>query len=511
MASHKHNPPRAFGAPLVPADEPQAGDNASTDAEAAPKTSLNKRVRRGTAVSVGGQLSINVVQLGSNLILTRLLLPEAFGLMAIVNFVVDALQQVSSIGIQPAVVRSKNGAESRFIHTAWAIQALRGALIFVLGLGLAYPLSIFYDDGRLVGLMAAASAGVLLLGFQSIHWATTARALQLERTMGIQVAARVFAATVTIAFAYYTRDVWSIVIGVIAGNILRIVLSHAILPGEKFRLEWHPESAREILHFGKWILVSTFLSFVAIRLDVALLGRMIPFEVLGVYSVGVLVPNIVRQVASIGIQRVLMPALAEVHRSTHATLEDALNTSRQILLPVGTLLIVGCVAAAPAFFTLLYDDRYADAAWIAQLATLALWFDFLQDSSGRALLVLGHSRAWAAVVGVRTIGTLTGAIAGFAVAELPGVLIGIGLGSASGYLALCVALRREKLHIFLRDTAQGAITLAAALAIGMSPRFLPEMPVPDALVTLGFSLLILLPAAGLTLRRILSISRGTSS
>lgn len=487
---------------------PQNDSPDTTPGPDAPATSLKRRVRRGTAVSVGGQLSINAVQLGSNLVLTRLLLPEAFGLMAIVNFVVDALQQVSSIGIQPAVIRSPNGAESRFIHTAWAIQALRGVLIFALGLGLAYPLSIFYDDGRLVGLMAAASVGMLILGGQSIHWATTARALHLERTMAIQVAARFFAAAVTIVFAYVYRDVWAIVVGVIAGNILRVALSHLTLPGERFRLEWHPESAREIINFGKWILVSTFFSFIAIRLDVALLGRLLPLEILGVYSIGVLVPNIVRKVASIGIQRVLMPALAEVHRSTQTTLEDALNTSRRILLPLGTLLIVGCVSVAPAFFTLLYDERYADSAWIAQLATIALWFDFLQDSSGRALLVLGHSRAWAGVGSVRMTATLIGAISGYAVAELPGVLVGIGLGSACGYLALCVTLRREGLHIFGKDLLQGTLTLVASLVIGLSPYVLTTTSLSNALLTLAVSLVFLIPYSAWTLRQVITVSRG---
>ena len=474
----------------------------------APATSLRGRVRRSTAVSVGGQLLINAIQLGSNLVLTRLLLPEAFGLMAIVNFAVDSLRQVSSIGIQPAVIRSPNGAQSNFIHTAWAMQALRGVLLFVLGLALAYPLSVFYEEGRLAGLMAAASLGTLILGGQSINLATNARALHLERTVAIYAAARIVATATTIAYAYVYRDVWAIVVGVIAGNLLRVLLSHLALPGERFRLQWHAESAREILNFGKWILVSTLLSFVALRLDVAFLGRLLPLELLGVYSVGILVPGIIRKVASIGIQSVLMPALAEVHRSTEATLSDALDTGRRILLPLGTLFTVGCVSAAPAFFTLLYDERYADAAWIAQLAAIAFWFDFLQDSSGRALLVLGHSRGWAAVVGIRMTATLVGVIGGYSVAGLPGVLVGVGLGSACGYLSLCLALRKEGLHVFRKDALQGIITLAAALAIGLSPRFLTITPLSDALVTLTVSLIFLIPFGLWTLHRIIDASRG---
>lgn len=460
---------------------------------------------------MSGQLSINAIQLGSNLVLTRILVPEAFGLMAIVNFVCDGLQQISSIGIQPAVIRSPGGDQPQFIQTAWTLQVLRGLLLFVLGLCVAYPLALFYREPRLTALMLAASLGPLLLGLQSIHWATTARKLQLERTMAIQVGARVFAAVVTIAFAIVLQSVWALVIGVIAGNLVRIVLSHALLPGERCRLEWDPESAREILQFGKWILVSTFLGFVAIRLDVALIGRLVPLDILGVYSVGVLVPNIVRKLAAIGIQRVLMPALAEVHRREAGALDRALRAGRRLLLAVGSLLVVACVAFAPAFFTLLYDARYHDAGWIAQLAAISLWVGFLQDTSGRALLVLGHSRAWAVCEGLRMLGTLGGALGGFALAGLPGVLIGIGLGASAGYLALCFFLARLGIRILPLDLLYSLITAIAAGAIAFSPRVLPDFGLPEPVLMLVVSLVFLIPWSIFTARRLFLASREDAS
>lgn len=456
---------------------------------------------------MGGQLAINTIQLGSNLVLTRILVPEAFGLMAIVNFVCDGLQQISSIGIQPAVIRSPGGDEPRFVQTAWTLQVLRGLLLFVLGLCVAYPLALFYEEPRLTWLMLAASLGPLLLGLQSIHWATTARALQLERPMAIQVGARLFAAVTTVAFAAALQSVWALVIGVIAGNVVRVGLSHTVLPGDRCRLQWDPDSAREILRFGKWILVSTFLGFVAIRLDVALIGRLLPLEIVGVYSIGVLVPNIIRQLAAIGIQRVLMPALAEVHRQEASALDEALRTSRRLLLAAGSLLVVSCVAVAPAFFTFLYDARYHDAAWIAQLAAIGLWLGFLQDTSGRALLVLGHSRAWATSEGLRTLGTLGGALAGFALGDLPGLLVGLGLGSGAGYLALCHFLARLGIRILPLDLLYTAVTALAACAIGLGPRLLPALAVPEPLLVLALSLVYLIPCTIFTARRVLMASR----
>jgi O-antigen/teichoic acid export membrane protein len=485
--------------------------SASPSTSAAKPSSLSKRVRRGTLISMSGQLSINAIQLGSNLILTRILMPQAFGLMAIVNLICDGLQQISSIGIQPAIIRSPHGLEPKFLQTAFTLQVMRGVLLCVIGLFLAYPLALLYEESQLTGLICAASLSALILGLQSIHWATTTRALKLERTMAIQAGSRLFSALTTIAFALAYQSVWALVIGLIAGNLFRVGLSHLFLPGERSRLEWDRDSAGEILRFGQWILVSTFLGFLAIRLDIALLGRLLPLEMLGVYSVGVLIPNIIRQLASIGIQRVLMPALSELYRIDGGSLNRTLVMARRLLLPVASVLALSCVAVSPAFFRYLYDARYHDAGWIAQLTALSLWFGFLQDTGGRALLVLGHSRAWAICVAVRTLTTAAGALIGFSIAGLPGLIVGVGSGAAAGYFSVAICLAPHGIRVIAMDLRHTGVTAMAALAVGLGPRLIPIEGLPLPLATLLVGTVVLIPYGLWTLLRLLESSRAGSA
>src|SRR3954452_22110302 len=66
-----------------------------------------------------------VLRFGSSLILTRLLLPEAYGVFGPAMSVMFLLELLCDIGIRPAVVRSANGEDSRFLGTAWAILLVR--------------------------------------------------------------------------------------------------------------------------------------------------------------------------------------------------------------------------------------------------------------------------------------------------------------------------------------------------------------------------------------------------
>jgi hypothetical protein len=83
-----------------------------------------------------------------NLILTRLLFPEAFGLMALVQVFLSGLQMFSDIGIQTSVIRSKRGEDPAFLDTAWTVQVLRGGLLWLGCLGIAGPAAAFYEEAN---------------------------------------------------------------------------------------------------------------------------------------------------------------------------------------------------------------------------------------------------------------------------------------------------------------------------------------------------------------------------
>ena len=91
--------------------------------------SLAARALRASAITMGGFVASQALRLASNLVLTRLLFPEAFGLMALVTVFVMALVMLSDIGTGPAIMGSRRGDDPAFLDTAWTIQILRGAIL----------------------------------------------------------------------------------------------------------------------------------------------------------------------------------------------------------------------------------------------------------------------------------------------------------------------------------------------------------------------------------------------
>ena len=78
-----------------------------------------------------------IIRFGSNLVMTRLLMPEAFGVMSIATTVMVGLAMFSDLGLRQFIVQSSRGNDPSYLNTAWAIQILRGALLWVVSVAVS--------------------------------------------------------------------------------------------------------------------------------------------------------------------------------------------------------------------------------------------------------------------------------------------------------------------------------------------------------------------------------------
>ncbi|MFM6402608.1 oligosaccharide flippase family protein, partial [Planktothrix sp.] len=106
-------------------------------------TSLSKKAIQGTIWTLFGYGGSQVLRFGGNLILTRLLVPELFGLMALVNTFITGLNLFSDVGIRPSIIRSQRGDDPEFLNTAWTIQVFRGLGLWIICLLITVPLAKF--------------------------------------------------------------------------------------------------------------------------------------------------------------------------------------------------------------------------------------------------------------------------------------------------------------------------------------------------------------------------------
>jgi O-antigen/teichoic acid export membrane protein len=96
--------------------------------------SLKRRVLGAGAWSLAGFALSYALRLGSSLVLTRLLIPSMFGVIAIAMLIMTGLAMFSDIGLKQNIIQSKRGSDTVFLNTAWVVQIMRGLLLWSLAL-----------------------------------------------------------------------------------------------------------------------------------------------------------------------------------------------------------------------------------------------------------------------------------------------------------------------------------------------------------------------------------------
>ena len=95
-----------------------------------PLDALRARVLRAGGWTLAGFALSQAMRFGANLVMTRLLVPEMFGVMAIATMVMYGLALFSDVGLRQSIVHSRRGGDAVFLNTAWALQIARGFVIW---------------------------------------------------------------------------------------------------------------------------------------------------------------------------------------------------------------------------------------------------------------------------------------------------------------------------------------------------------------------------------------------
>lgn len=396
-------------------------------------SSLMERALRSSAITSLGFVGYQFLRLLSNLLLTRILFPEAFGLMALISVVMMGLAMFSDVGVSPAIMQSKRGDDRDFLNTAWTIQIIRGACLWVVACLLAYPAALLYNEPQLTLLLPVAALSLLINGFNPTKLETANRHLRAGRVTAIDLGVQIVGLIVAIAAAWLTQSVWALVISGIASAIVQVIFLQVFLPGPANRFRWEPAAANELISFGKWIFLSTVCGFFIGQGDKLVIGKYLSLEEFGVYNIGFFLASFPLLMGGLVTRKVLIPIYRE--SPPHESRENFLRL-RKMRLPATAVLIAMLLAVAalgPWLVNLLYDPRYMAAGAVVALLACMQIPQVIVLTYDQAALATGDSKRFFVLALARAILIFGGLIVGLEVYGLIGAMLGLGAAYVLAY------------------------------------------------------------------------------
>jgi len=505
LAQSPAQPPAATPAP-APSDANSATPDSTTPARTPPShKTLKARAVKGSVIWAIAYTIQQIIRLGSNVWLGHLLLPWAFGMVAIARAIQQGLSMFSEIGIRPAMIQSKRDDDA-FVNTAWTLGAIRGIGIWGAAAMLAYPMAIFYGKDALVQMVPVLALTAVLSGLESTRVVSLNRELREGPRAVMEVAASILTRGTMILWAYASPTPWALVAGTIVGGVFTLFISHLALPGRRNRFCLERDAIRAILKFGSWIFIGTVIAFLGQQLDKFMLGKLDGLGMLGVYAMALTLASLPREVLNIISTKILYPVLAEVRREDPERYATRVTQIRAVIVPAGIACILGVTFASPWYFTMLFPPEFHDAAWISPLACFSVWFAILNSSANKALLAMGNTRPLALAGAIKVAMTGLGCAVGYAQWGTAGFVLGVGLGAASEHAMNLVTLHRAGIRLIIPDLIATATLAALALAGWFAPdaarALLPGVPTPALVLGLLLQAVIVAGASWLAFKKV---------
>lgn len=404
--------------------------------------SLKDRVvHSGSWTFVGYGVS-QALRLGGNLILTRLLFPEAFGTMAIIQAAIFGVVMLTDMGLGQSIVQNKRGEDPLFVNTAWTIQVLRGFVAWIVLCVLAIPMAKLYAEPELIWMLPVVGLGAIITSFNSTKLYTAQRNLVLRRATLIDVGAYALGLGCTVLLAWLQQTVWSLVWGQLITFSLKMIASHVLLTGIKNKFAWDSSSLEQLVKFGRWILISSTLTFLSVEGARLIIGAMLDLRQLALFTLASSLNLMFWQAVSAIAGKVFFSAYSEVYRKNPNTLVQVLHKARLSIILPSWLLAVVFVFFGTEIMHLLYDDRYHDSGKMLVLLAAGSLVQSIWGSYAGVLMATGRVAAETTLTAVQIALQLGSIYIGYHYLGGTGIVIGVAASNWVMYPASFIIMRR---------------------------------------------------------------------
>lgn len=304
------------------------------------------------------------IQFLITIILARLLLPEQFGLIAMLTIFMAVAQSFVDSGFGSALIQKQDAShldECSIFYFNIMVGCMVAGLLF-----LSAPwIAAFYRIPLLTPLARVLSLNLIINAFGVVHTALITKRIDFKAQMKVSVVAGILSGSIGIAMAYRGYGVWSLVAQSIASNLFRTALLWFFLP-------WRPSwmfswvSLRSMFSFGSKLLYSGLLDTIYNNLYLVVIGKMFSATELGYYTRAAQTQLFPSAILSSTVNRVTFPVFSSM-QDDMARLKRATRKALSSLAMFNFPLMIGLAVVAKPLVLVLLTDKWLPCVPYLQL------------------------------------------------------------------------------------------------------------------------------------------------
>ena len=398
-------------------------------------------------------------------ILARLLAPNDFGLLGVAMLAIATLDTFSQTGFGQALIHAQDDVR-RYLDTTWTISVIRGLILSLILFFSAPMVAGFFGASNATVIIQVVSISPILAGLKNIGTIYFLKELDFNKQVFLQTAEVIVEFVTVVLLAFLLGNVWALVGGLMAGGVTGLVMSYVLHPYRP-RIRIEKERLGVLFDFGKWVLLTNIVVFLATHGDDAFLGKVLGVTALGFYQMAYNISNYPSTEITGVISRVMFPAYAKLQHDPEQ-LKNVYARTVSLVAMLSFPLAGGIITLAPEFTSLFLGEKWMPIVVPIQILTVSGLFRSIAGTGGALYNAMGRPEydfrmnLMRLVVIAVFIVPLTGywGISGTAVSVLLGILAACGYWLLFSTRVLGLSYRRLATAFLPPLTASGFMCVA---------------------------------------------------
>lgn len=319
--------------------------------------------------------------------LARLLMPEDFGLVAIVMVAFGFISLLFEFGVNWALIQNNNATDEHY-HTAWTIRIIQSVIITILLIIFAPFIANFYNDTRVEEICYILAFSTFILGLENIGTIKFQKELEFSKDFYFNVLPKIISTAMTIGLAFYYKSYMALVVGIVLSSVIRVIASYLV---QAFRPKFSLKEREDIWGFSQWILIRNIAQYINTQGDLIILSLMASPAKIGYYRWGTELSFMAITEIQQPFSRALTPSLASIKEDPPRLINAYLKAlSAMTLVVVPFALGFGAVSQELIPLFLGGGDKWLPVVPIIEALVFFAMLTSMYGISGSLLTITGN-------------------------------------------------------------------------------------------------------------------------
>lgn len=336
---------------------------------------LNKKMYNATKWSTLAEIIAKVIVPITNMVLARILSPEAFGVIATITMITSFGDMITDAGFQKYLIQQdfknkKNLYE--YANVAFIVNLTISLFMWIIICIFRKKISMILGSNNLQIALCISTLQLPITAFSSIQMALYKKELEFKTLFLRRIISILMPFFITIPLAIIGFDYWSLIIG----NLVGIGFNAIVLT---VKSEWKPNLffkisiLRDMLNFSVWSLIESITVWLSTYIDTIIIGNMLSEYYLGIYKSSVNMINSIMGIVTMAITPVLISGLSKV-KSDKKEYNNLLFKTQSILAWLVFPLGLGIFVYRNLAVNILFGNKWSEAADILGIIALTMPF-----------------------------------------------------------------------------------------------------------------------------------------